>query len=381
MIRPQMLTQKIDRPNKNYPEGYISPKHFFKKYPYKTTKSGMRSNIVAANELSDHPYRLTQGEYTKIIQTYFKYLAEYLITGKIYKFPVPRLGSIKLVKLKWQPKINFVLFKKTGHKAPTKYPYMFNYVPSTLREDLTDDDQIRSWALQVLKMLNIPNARYVKDILFDEVTNHKVKLPENLKKIYKVSFAEQPPTDDQFNDFCRCEGTTDAQDVLDEDCTTVYHHLFLSSDYYQSKYQPMQYKGIRLSDDYICNVEWGGCRGFYSIDTTGQYLTLSEATGYVVIEYYAEMTDANGNYLIPDIEALKNSMAHYVIAMYYRDRAIRAERNAYQLYKDNLQTAKTYMLDARAQLIGGNINIPLHRELINYDSRITKVHRRFRTHD
>jgi hypothetical protein len=47
----------------------------------------------------------------------------------------------------------------------------------------------------------------------------------------------------------------------------------------------------------------------------------------------------------------------------------------------NLQQAKTYLLDARAQLIGGSINVPLHRELINYDSRITKIHRRFETHD
>jgi hypothetical protein len=128
MITPKILTQKIDRPNKNYPNGYIGPKHFFKRYPYKTTVSGSRSNIVAVDELSDHPYRLTQGQFSKIIQTYFKYLAEYLITGKVYEFPVARLGSIKLVKLKWTPKINFPLYNKEGIKAPVKNDYMNGYI-------------------------------------------------------------------------------------------------------------------------------------------------------------------------------------------------------------------------------------------------------------
>lgn len=255
---------------------------------------------------------------------------------------------------------------------------VFNYIPKKVREDLSDDDQIRSWALQVFKMLRIPNARYIKDVLFDEVVNHKVKLPHNLKQIYKVSFAKNPPTDEQFNDFCRCD---ESDTIADKDCTTVYHHLFLNSDYYLSQYKPMQYKGIRLTDNYICNVEWGGCNGFYSIDSTGQYLTVSEPNGYIVIEYYAELQDDNGNFLIPDMEELKLAMSHYVVAQYYRDRVTNAEQNSNQLYMQNLQQAKTWLMDARAQLIGSNINIPLHRELINYDSRITKVHRRFRTHD
>lgn len=128
MIHPQMLTQKIDRPNKNYPAGYIGPKHFFNRYPYKTTKSGKRSNLVSVEELSDHPYRLTQGQFTKIIQVYFKYLAEYLITGKPYKFPVARLGTIKLVKLKWTPKTNYFLLRKEGIRATPKNPYMGGYI-------------------------------------------------------------------------------------------------------------------------------------------------------------------------------------------------------------------------------------------------------------
>lgn len=132
MIHPQILTQKFDRPNKNYPDSYIGPKHFFKSYPYKTTKSGDRSNIVPVSELSDHPYRLTQGQYTKVIQVYFKHLTDYLLTGKVYEFPVPRLGSIKLVRLKWTPKINFGLLKKEGIKASHKNDFMDGYIYQTL---------------------------------------------------------------------------------------------------------------------------------------------------------------------------------------------------------------------------------------------------------
>jgi len=257
---------------------------------------------------------------------------------------------------------------------------VFNYIPKQVRQDLADDDQIRSWALQVLKMLRVPNSRYVKDIHFDQVVNHKVKLPANLKKIYKVSYAKEPPTNDQFNDFCRCEGTTDSLDVLDQDCTQIYHHLFLSSDYYLSQYAPLAYKGMTLTDNYICNVNWGGCKGFYSIDTSRNYLTVSEQNGYIAIEYFAEYT-LDGKFMIPDLEELKLAMSHYVVAQYYRGRVTNAEANSNTLYMQNLQQAKTFLLDARAQLIGANINVPLHRELINYDSRITKIHRRFETHD
>lgn len=95
----QMLTQKFVRINKNYPEGYVGVKSFFTKYPYKTTPSGNRSNLVAVKELSDHEWRLTHGEYSKLVQVFFDVLTEYLFTGKPYKVP-SHLGFWKLVKNK-----------------------------------------------------------------------------------------------------------------------------------------------------------------------------------------------------------------------------------------------------------------------------------------
>lgn len=261
-----------------------------------------------------------------------------------------------------------------------KLDSIFNYFPKRLREQIADDDQIRSWALQVLKMVKIPNARYIKDIHFDEVVNHKVELPNNLKKIYKVSFAKNPPSDKEFYDFCQCDGTDEPTEVLDEDCTRIYHQLFLDSEYYRSSYRPMSYKGMRLTDNYVCNVNWGDCYGHYSLNSTGKYLTTSESSGYIAIEYFAELMDGE-DYLIPDIEELKLAMSHFAEAQYYRNNVGFAEQNSNQLYMQNLQQAKTYLLDARAQLIGQNINVPLHRELINYNSRITKVHRLFRHYD
>lgn len=253
---------------------------------------------------------------------------------------------------------------------------IFNYIPKTVREELADDDQIRSWALQVLKMINIPDARYEKAIHFDTIENHKVKLPEDLKKIYKVSFASQPPTDKEFNEFCRCGEENGVQ--VDKDCTTIYHHLFLNSTYYQSQYSPVAYKGIRLNSDYVCKVNWSGCYGFYSTD--GNYLTMSEPHGYVAVEYFAELKES-GNYLIPDIEELKLAMSHWVEAQYYRDRLSRAEANMGSMYQSNLMQAKNYFLNARAILLARGINVPLHRELIYGESRIKKIHTKIRPND
>lgn len=258
---------------------------------------------------------------------------------------------------------------------------VFNYLPKTLRRELSDDDQIRSWALQALRTVN-HGQRYIKDISFHDIENHRANLPDDVYKIYKVSYATSQPTDLQIDSLCRCTAQTDSANYsLEDDCVPIYHQLFLNSDYYQSGFKPMAYKKTRLADNYVCNVQWGGCHGFYSLDSTGTVMTFSEATGFVAIEYFAEPKNDKGDFLVPDLPQLWSGLAAWIKAKFYEERSIQAEQNSYQLYQSNLLEARQWLNEARGIFKLQGIDTVLHRQMIYGQSRILKAHLTVRTHD
>lgn len=258
---------------------------------------------------------------------------------------------------------------------------VFNYLPNTLRRELSDDDQIKSWALQALRMVN-HSDKYVKDVSFHDISNHKVTLPDDVYKIYKVNYAVTEPTDMQILSLCQCEAQTDSTLFsLEQDCLPIYHRLFLQSDYYLNGFKPMAYKKTRLTDNYVCNVNWGGCHGFYSLDSTGTYLTTSEQSGFVAIEYFAEAKDTKGNFLVPDYPQLWLGLAAYIKAKFYEERSILAEQNSNSLYQQYLLESRTWLNEMRGIFKLQGINTALHRELIYGPARILKAHLLIKQHD
>ena len=65
---------------------------------------------------------------------------------------------------------------------------VFNYLPKTLRRELSDDDQIRSWALQALRTVN-HGQRYIKDISFHDIENHRANLPDDEDGFYNKNYS------------------------------------------------------------------------------------------------------------------------------------------------------------------------------------------------
>lgn len=258
---------------------------------------------------------------------------------------------------------------------------VFNYLPKTLRRELSDDNQIRSWALQALRTVE-HNQRYVKDISFHDIENHRANLPEDVYKIYKVSYATAQPTDLEISSLCACEAQTDSANYsLEADCIPIYHQLFLNSDYYQAVFKPMAYKGSRLTDNYVCNVAWGGCHGFYSLNSLGTVMTFSEEEGFVAIEYLAEPKDDDGKFLVPDLPQLWSGLSAWIKAKFYEDRSVMAEQNSYQLYQSNLSEARNWLNEARGIFKLNGIDASAHRQLIYGPARILKAHLTVRTHD
>lgn len=258
---------------------------------------------------------------------------------------------------------------------------VFNFLPKNLRRELSDDDQIRSWALQALRTVN-HSQRYIKDISFHDIVNHRANLPDDVYKIYKVSYASEQPTDLQIASLCACEAQTDSANYsLEDDCIPIYHQLFLNSDYYTSTFRPMAYKKTRLADNYVCNVQWGGCHGFYSLDSTGSVMTFSEQDGFVAIEYLAEPKNDNGDFLVPDLPQLWSGLAAWIKAKFYEDKSILAEQNSFQLYQANLAEARQWLNEARGIFKLSGIDTALHRQMIYGSSRILRAHLTIKTHD
>jgi hypothetical protein len=245
---------------------------------------------------------------------------------------------------------------------------VFNFVPRPIREEVNDDTQIKSWALQALRMVETP-AKYIKEIWFHEVSNHSAPLPEGLHKIYKASFSQREP----IEGFCRCQGTTEPLEILQKDCVSLYHTLYLQGSEIISSWQPLAYKGHKLSDKYVCKVDWGGCKGHYSLTSNLSHIRVSHESGFVAIEYLAEAKDEEGNFLVPDLPQLWLGMSHYIQAQHYNERAAMAEQNANNLYMQHLNLSRHQLQEARSILKMQHIDIAAHRALIKIPSRFSKI--------
>ena len=246
---------------------------------------------------------------------------------------------------------------------------VFNYVPKAIREEVNDDTQIESWGLQALRMIESP-VRYVKEIYFSEVVNHTAALPDGLHKIYKASFSYNEPIDG----FCRCQGTEEPSEVLERDCVTLYHTLYLQGSQLSQAWAPLAYKGHNLSSQYVCKVNWGGCKGYYSLTSNLSHIRTSFETGFIAIEYLTEAKDEEGKFLAPDLPQLWLGMSHYIQAQYYNDRAAMAEQHANSLYMQHLNLARNQLNEARSIFKMQHIDIAEHRALIKMPSRFSKIY-------
>lgn len=257
---------------------------------------------------------------------------------------------------------------------------IFNFLPKELREDLGDDAQIKSWVLQALKDISHQD-RFIRDISFHEIDNHNVTLPEDLHSIWKVSYATRQPTELETSRLCECEAqTADSIFTLDPECVTIYHELFLRSEYYNTAFRPLKYKGKKLTSNYVCNVNWSGCHGFYSLNSTASILTTSFQTGFLAIEYNTELKDTTGNYLIPDLYQLWEGLANHVLSKYWLSKSIRSPQLR-TLADEYAAKSRTFLTEARGIFKLHNINTTVHRQMIHGKNRLLRAHLLLKTED
>jgi len=234
---------------------------------------------------------------------------------------------------------------------------VFNYIPKTLRDLVSDDDQIKSWALQAMQSLKYDHFQYVRDIAFYSVTNHKAVIDPDLKRFLKVyalrrDLITQSEVDALYN-CCDTEYEQYPENGTFAQMCPLYHRLFLTSTFFKNTWEPVK-RVQNLTDDYFCNIEFTGCNDVFSYDSSTNIMQTSFASGVIAVVGYYHAKDADNNFLIPEEpQVLWRYMAAYAIARYLEDQELMGKQNIATLsqrwqdretkFKNNLRATWNFM--------------------------------------
>ena len=239
-----------------------------------------------------------------------------------------------------------------------KIENIFNYLPDYVRDNMQDDDQILSFTLQGFKKLNFPTVKYIRKIIFLEVNDHNAVFPKDLKKIAKIKCYLGDCPENIINSFfsnCECkeegieEITTNPREA--KECT-IYHDLFLRSDFYNNFWVPVIYKE-NFDNTYYCNdkVDMRECSHTYSVTTDMELGRFSFKEGLIALEYYTDIKDGEGTFLLPkEPIMIWEYLSSYVKTRYWENRAGSKDQGAMSMYLNSKKESQIYLTELRSKL-------------------------------
>ena len=206
-------------------------------------------------------------------------------------------------------------------------------IPKPIFNEVEESD-ILFWFREALRMLPDITATESKVEIF-EIVDTKVQLPKYIKKINRVTYMYQQPTDsciDSYNN-CLCE-TPESEDLIPQVCKPqIYYQMFLDSPYFQNNYQLLRYVGQDKSllcsncPNYTCNTD----QTF--VVTRDRMLYTNFTQGYICIEFDTEVCDELGSLMIPDIQEVHNFLQSYAIKRHLEERMFGKEESIMQMYQ------------------------------------------------
>jgi len=248
--------------------------------------------------------------------------------------------------------------------------YVLNYLPKAIKQSIADDDEIESWVMQAWRKLNFPNLRYVKDISFLEVKNHKTRLPADLKRIVSVAVNVTEPTLEELNELCGID--LPSNNSFASPCPISYK-LFVNSNCYKNNWEPVSFVG-NLKDDYLCRVDHTYPNHVYSMEQGSDILTFDFLEGTVAIEYWSNPTNSKGDILLPrEPEELWEYLAAHVRMNFWQNETALGTANAFQLYQDAKLERSGYYEAAKRYIMVHNYNVLTAREQIYGPMRYVKL--------
>jgi hypothetical protein len=220
---------------------------------------------------------------------------------------------------------------------------ILNYIPDAIREQV-DAQQIMSWAYLLYRTIEMPISEELK-IVDVEVKNHRVKLPDDVKRIINVIHNE--PGVDVPKEIVRDYG--DGRLIIAQE-------IFFSSQYYQQA-RGLKYLGQMKSPLIDEQLYCSRCDVGFSIDKTLSCLHIDYPDGNATLIYYAPVEE-NGKKMIPDDPDLMLAISHFVQARYWQEKTYSHESNAIALSSDHHIRSRAHLsaFEGRAKLKAINVN-------------------------
>lgn len=247
---------------------------------------------------------------------------------------------------------------------------IMNYLPSALKKQLADDDQIFSWAMQAYRKLNNMKDQ-VKDISFLEVKNHKTKLPKDHQRTISVRVFAKDPTVEELDALCNSI-VLPANNSFASPCPISYKN-FVCSDYYLNNWKIVSHVG-NTKEDYLCRVTADYPNHVYSTEPGSDVLTFDFLEGIVAIEYWANPKNKYGDFLLPEQPiVLWQYLAAYIKMMYWEDQRFLGTQGALRDYTEAKIEQAGYYTATKVELATMGYNILTAREQILGPQRYIKV--------
>jgi len=271
------------------------------------------------------------------------------------------------------------------------YKVLYTMLPKRIRKLPTAD--IDNWIIQCIRLIDA-SPLYERKMAYSTVRSGKAKLPDDFIRLYGVYYNHTTPTDKHLASLLPCMATEEAfdcspdtlleggQDEDDDDGVSIAEtqdsfaqrnslvrmtrlndqdveetfyvfRNYVVSDYINSLYHKECWIPLRLTDKIFsgCYLEnespcWkSNCDYSYSLTKCNELLT-TLPNGYVMMIYTGRLTDANGDYLVPDNQEWLQVLKEGVIMMYYEDRRLDSKQGAmgnHQDYQANFFRGVAYL--------------------------------------
>lgn len=244
---------------------------------------------------------------------------------------------------------------------------ILNEIPTSLRSEYGDDDRIKSLAWRALRVFNIPQLKYVYDMDFFDIIDHKVQLPagvQGIEAVYVYTGQMAPDKLSTLFDECACE-----DEKLPTTCMPLYHRIFISHPEIQNTFErAVDLKNV--SERMVRHTDMACGKYQYKASYDLTTLTISECSGVVAVIWKEFVRDECGLLVPQEPYSLWQYMKAHVMYSIYEELG---DIQRMQMY---ITQRKAYLDEATGDINLRNFNFQLHRNIVFGRAKIIDIHQK-----
>ncbi len=244
---------------------------------------------------------------------------------------------------------------------------VLNEIPVSLRGEFGDDDRIRSLAWRALRVFNFPHLKYMYDMDFFDIIDHKVVLPPQvagLEAVYVYTGQMAPDAISAVFDECECE-----DEKLPATCMPLYHRLFVSNPDIQNAFErAVDLKNV--SDRIVTKTDAACGRYQFKASYDLKTLTISECSGIAAVIWKEHIKDECGLLVPQEPYSLWQYMKAHIMYSIYEEMG---DVQRMQMY---ITQRKAYLDEAMGDLHLRSFNFKVHKQVVYGQARIMGLNQR-----